>query len=134
MSYKRVIPRDLFNESKLLKCVGRLSLLIHDNLSYFDFKLADRLRIEFQEVDDNKKENSFKIDQNEMDGSIYVDNILFFNMLTENDYDNYIHVYTPLNSKLNYPLMFIYKEEGEFVFDEEGALTIEFLSMFREVL
>jgi len=28
--YPRVIPRDLFNESKLLKCIGRLILLIHD--------------------------------------------------------------------------------------------------------
>ncbi len=28
--YTRVIPRDLFNEAKLLKCIGRLVLLIHD--------------------------------------------------------------------------------------------------------
>lgn len=30
-NYQRVIPRDLFNESKLLKCIGRLILKIHDN-------------------------------------------------------------------------------------------------------
>lgn len=29
-NYFRVLPRDLFNEAKLLKCVGRLCLLIHD--------------------------------------------------------------------------------------------------------
>ena len=28
--YERVIPRDLFNEAKLLKCVGLLVLKIHD--------------------------------------------------------------------------------------------------------
>lgn len=28
--YQRVLPRDLFNESKLLKCIGQLVLLIHD--------------------------------------------------------------------------------------------------------
>lgn len=28
--YCRVIPRDLFNESKLLKCMGRLSLMVHN--------------------------------------------------------------------------------------------------------
>lgn len=30
--YKRVLPRDLFNEAKLLKCMGRLCLLIHDDM------------------------------------------------------------------------------------------------------
>lgn len=30
IEYKRVIPRDFFNEAKLLKCMGRLAVLIHD--------------------------------------------------------------------------------------------------------
>lgn len=29
--YGRVIPRDLFNEAKLLKCMGQLCLRIHNN-------------------------------------------------------------------------------------------------------
>ncbi len=29
--YQRVIPRDLFNEAKLLKCMGKLCLAILDN-------------------------------------------------------------------------------------------------------
>lgn len=30
MSYFRVIPRDLFNEASLLKCYGRLAILLDD--------------------------------------------------------------------------------------------------------
>lgn len=30
MSYRRVIPRDLFNEANLLKCYGQLALLLHE--------------------------------------------------------------------------------------------------------
>ena len=30
MTYRRVLPRDLFNEAKLLKCLGQLALIIHD--------------------------------------------------------------------------------------------------------
>ena len=32
MSYTRETPRDLFNESKLLKCLGQLSLIIHNTV------------------------------------------------------------------------------------------------------
>jgi hypothetical protein len=32
IEYNRVIPRDLFNESKLLKCFGQLALLMHDGV------------------------------------------------------------------------------------------------------
>lgn len=31
MSYLRVIPRDLFNESDLLKCYGRMTILLDGN-------------------------------------------------------------------------------------------------------
>ncbi len=30
MTYHRVLPRDAFNEAKLLKCIGKLTLLIED--------------------------------------------------------------------------------------------------------
>jgi len=33
MSYSRVIPRDFFNEAKLLKCMGQLSLAILDGMT-----------------------------------------------------------------------------------------------------
>ncbi len=38
MPYHRVLPRDLFNDANLLKCMGRLIMLIDDlrmeNVSY----------------------------------------------------------------------------------------------------
>lgn len=40
--YQRVIPRDLFNEAKLLKCLGRLSLFIHDGKSPPILKVRNR--------------------------------------------------------------------------------------------
>lgn len=30
MTYQREIPRDLFNEANLLKCLGQISLIAHD--------------------------------------------------------------------------------------------------------
>jgi len=67
MSYLRVIPRDLFNESKLLKCLGQVCLHIHDNR-------AGRLAMVESGAADGEQ---FEIDQNEFDGSLYVSNLQF---------------------------------------------------------
>lgn len=40
VNYDRVIPRDLFNESKLLKCMGQLCLMIHDGLTPVKMKMS----------------------------------------------------------------------------------------------
>ena len=39
--YKRVLPRDLFNEAKLLKCLGRLCLLIEDDMCKLEYDHDD---------------------------------------------------------------------------------------------
>lgn len=117
MSYNRVIPRDFFNEAKLLKCLGRLSLLILDNRN----GLAQYLEDDF----DNEP---FQIEQTQ-DGDIYVVNYHVFLKGTENE----LELTTPLNSKLNYPLMFglgkIYV--AEFVFDDDGNPTKEFMRFVK---
>ena len=41
--YTRVLPRDLFNEAKLMKCMGLLTLLIHDEL------IPDCLKFEYDQ-------------------------------------------------------------------------------------
>jgi hypothetical protein len=61
--YNRVIPRDLFNEAKLLKCLGQLCLLI-------DKGQCPGLSV-VQPPCDN---NAFRILQDQSDGSIYVSN------------------------------------------------------------
>ena len=43
MSYARVIPRDLFNEANLLKCLGKVALILMDRPSDAEFD-EDELR------------------------------------------------------------------------------------------
>ena len=65
-NYKRVTPRDLFNEAKLLKCIGRISLFILENQ-------IKGLNYEHT-TDDNE---GFTIVQDKSDGSISIWNIHF---------------------------------------------------------
>lgn len=106
MSYLRVIPRDLFNEAKLLKCIGRLCLMIHD---------GDGLGVTFSHNDE-----AFDIRQDESDGSLFIRNIHFF--LDKKR----IGFHTAYNSKRNYPLLFNLNDNFEFVFDDEGNYTAEY--------
>lgn len=105
MSYFRVNPRDLFNESKLLKCLGQIALMIHDN------------KIPGLEIHHDNERSGYKIDQDENDGSIYVSNMHF----SANN-GGAVHFYHPLNSKENYPLMLIFEGELYHCFSEKGEL------------
>jgi hypothetical protein len=101
MNYYRVLPRDLFNEANLLKCLGRLSLLIHDGkLPRWDC-LHDG--------------GAFDIEQDESDGSLFVKNVRF----TVGGHP--IHLYRPLNSREPWPLL---TEDCEPVFDDEGNVIL----------
>jgi hypothetical protein len=105
--YRRVIPRDLFNEAKLLKCIGKMSVLIHDE------------RIPNLNITHENESKGFIIAQDH-DGSIYVDNVFFFD---NNGTPVYFH--TPLNSKENWPLIMLYKEEEYFPFNDNGEYTLK---------
>lgn len=112
-NYQRVIPRDLFNESMLLKSLGRLSLLIHDN------QLPSRLSIDTDG-------GPFKIVQDES-GQLTVENITLM-------YGNeMLDFHTPLNSRVNYPLYVEYEYEEVEVFDDKGGITKEFLEFLEEL-
>ena len=65
-NYKRVLPRDLFNEAKLLKCVGKIVLLIEDEMIPVTYHY------------DNTLTDNFIVGQNQSDGSFFVKNISFF--------------------------------------------------------
>lgn len=114
VNYQRVLPRDLFNESKLLKCIGQLILHIEnritpENLTYFH-----------DDVD-------FKISQNESDGSISIQNIEF-------EYNGRIlHFYTLLNNKEPYPLYVYLDDEECNVFMNDGILSPEFLEFLKNI-
>jgi hypothetical protein len=116
LEYKRVIPRDLFNEAKLLKCLGQLSLLIHDG------KCPKSLQLQH-----NNPEQGFLIGIDESDGGVYCHNLKLF--LGEIE----IYLVSVLNSKDNYPLLYRDdNEEGE-VFTKQGELSQEFLEMISKL-
>jgi hypothetical protein len=116
VSYKRVIPRDLFNEANLLKCLGRVALLIHDG------KAPEGLRLDHQFPD-----RGFEIDQAPESGDIHCRNLLLV-VPREGRRPQRVHLWRNLNSRENWPLT-VTTEVGEEteVLDDEGNFTPEFL-------
>lgn len=111
-TYLRVIPRDLFNESKLLKCIGRLVLLIHEGNSN---------GIEF-----GHNGEPFIIHLQD-DGSLFISNIHF------SIGDSYLFFKTTYNSKANYPLFCEYDNCDILVFDESGNYEPEFIELLTTI-
>lgn len=115
MSYTRVIPRDFFNESKLLKCMGQLSLKILDGM------LPEGIKIEIDECG-----QPFEIHQTN-DGRLYL-----------NDYDvtindTYVSLSTTYNSKDNYPLICFHDDVETTVFDDNGDFTQDFINFCNNI-
>ncbi len=114
MSYQRVIPRDLFNESKLLKCLGQLSLVIHDGV-----KVPAGLVLHHED----SEHAGFDVWQSEDDGALSVSNIectCFGRVIT---------LRCKYNSKDAYPLWFTLDENEGLVFGEDGKLTEDFRAL-----
>lgn len=85
MTYRREIPRDLFNEANLLKCLGQIALIAHDK------GRPEALRV-------THRPGAFDIRQSEDDGSIYCANVQI--IIRERLFDHY----RPLNSREPWPL------------------------------
>lgn len=117
MSYQRVIPRDLFNEAKLLKCLGALALHIHD------YRPAGVTLNHFAE------DEGFRIEQNPDSGALYCSNL----ELTA--HGTVIGLSTPYNCKDAYPLNFAddSAEEDGRVFNEDGSLSNEFRNLIASL-
>lgn len=108
-SYHRVIPRDLFNEANFLKCLGQLSLLVHNwhgrinNVPY---------SIEY----DGKP---FDLDQDEC-GRLYCKNFRFYCDGEE------VELSRPLNCREPWPLYGEYKGEEYYIFNDDGEYQPNF--------
>ncbi len=112
MSYTRVIPRDLFNEAKILKCLGHLVL---------KGPLLERNGFKIHQFNCDE---SFGIDQRSC-GEMYCNNIFL-----SDPHGECIQLSTPLNSKLNYPLTYTTRDDKhDFVFNDAGLLSDEFLEL-----
>lgn len=113
MTYCRVVPRDLFNEASLLKCVGRVWILL-DNI------------VGHGAVLDEGDGSPFLIEQDEGSGAIGVANLTF--TVRGRQY----FLMRPLNSREAWPLYVQSNSDPDFeevaVFDTMGAFTQEMLA------
>lgn len=109
--YTRVIPRDLFNESKLLKCMGQLALLIHEGK-------GGKWGLSLHHINDEPHEVGFEIHQNLATGGPYVNNLTLSFAGDERE----LNVECDYNSKRPYPLLLhdpnvicdVFTDDGKF--------------------
>jgi hypothetical protein len=109
--YLRVVPRDLFNEADLLKCLGRLVL-----------DLDDRRDLAATIAHDG---GAFVVEQDERSGAISVANVV----LVAHGFP--VRLFRPLNSRASWPLWAEADDEDLRVFTEAGVLSDEFLRFLR---
>lgn len=113
--YGRVLPRDLFNEAKLLKCMGRLCLLIEDNMTPIDMTIDEYA---------TDGEEGFKIGLAD-DGALSIANLVITIKGAP-----YLFK-TTYNSKDNFPF-FVEHNYCEYrVFDEKGDWDNEFINFIQ---
>jgi hypothetical protein len=107
VSYRRVIPRDLFNEGSLLKCCGRLAILL-DQYGTSGYSMPEDV-------------SHFDIRQRPEDGAIFVANLPLSNGKVE------YHLLRPLNSRRPWPLWAanVNDDSADWieVFNDDGNLT-----------
>src|ERR1700761_2431214 len=115
MTYIRIIPRDLFNEGNLLKCLGTLSIALERVVSTAKFDVED---VEY-----------FDIRQDPNDGSLAVANLPF------SIAGKRAILSRPLNSRQAFPLYLAMRDDPAFdpipVFQENGSLSGEMLDLIR---
>lgn len=111
MSYIRVVPRDLFNEADLLKCLGRLYIEL------------ERIGEHFAQLGDTNGA-AFDVQQDESSGALEVVNV----QLTV--FKRRWRLTRPLNSRQPWPLYATDEEDEEVsVFTESGELSPEFIGL-----
>ncbi len=118
MSYIRVIPRDLFNEAKLLKCLGQFALFHHNGKDNKGQPFPKSLSIWFDG-------DPFEVYQHNDDGALFCANFVVEHT------DFVVSLFSQYNSKEHYPLQ-TYDQDSSVidVFDDEGNFTKEFLESY----
>lgn len=109
-TYYRIIPRDLFNEANLLKCLGHLWI--------------ETERFQPGKVTMEHDGEAFEVWQNGDDGTTRVANIAI--TINGKPYD----AFRPLNSRRTWPLYLIGTDDHPIeVFQDDGTLTRELLAL-----
>ena len=114
-NYTRVIPRDFFNEAKLLKCMGILALAVLDG------QIPQNIDI--------------TIDENGDPFNILLDDT--WSLLYVSNYDVEINgeiymVGTRYNSKGNFPFYVLADDEEIEILDNNGKFSREFIEKFTQ--
>lgn len=113
MTYRRTLPRDLFNEADLLKMLGRLWIALDETPGH-DARFAE------EDVD------SFEIVQDPSSGAIRVANLTL-------EISGQAHrLERPLNARTPWPLWLFRDDDEDLeirVFDEQGALSTDMLAL-----
>ncbi len=112
--YQRVIPRDFFNEAKLLKCLGQLALKVLDGHA------PDGLEVKLH--DDMQP---FGVTLDGETGNLYAANVSVTYKGVE------VEVATSYNSRAVYPLSFVLGDSEGSVFDDNGNFDSEFLDALK---
>ena len=120
VTYKRVLPRDLFNESKLLKCAGKLICLIED-------EVVSNVLYEH----DTTFTQNFIVGQDQSDGSFYLHNLTFYFRLPwpGDRVELEFNVTQDKTQNWNVYAVHAFWNEEVRVFTEDGEPTAEFLEM-----
>lgn len=109
--YRRVLPRDLFNEANLLKCLGKLWLILESE------RFSD---VCFRE----ESVDRFEVGQDDDDGSISVQTVTLMVRGVPR------RLWRPLNSREPWPLMVRNIFEDYPVFTNYGNLSDEARAFF----
>lgn len=124
MSYTRVIPRDLFNEANLLKCLGQLYLKLEQGYQ----RIAE---LEF----DAEQSETFDIQRNDDSGDIYVDDIKLkiFRSPLNAGLPWYHTLFRPINSREPYPLWLTtsWNTDPIQVFNPDGELSNDMVTWLK---
>lgn len=112
-TYFRAIPRDLFNEAKLLKCLGQIALAELDKV------FPENVEISY----DGKPFNIIQ----DVDGNLECANLTLYKNNEE------VILFHPLNNKGSYPLRAeFWGEKDVSVFNENGSFSKEFIDLICE--
>lgn len=112
MPYRREIPRDLFNESNLLKCYGQV---------YIGLETAQVLDVQLEY--DGKP---FNIVHDDADNTLSIGNVKLIVR------GKPVELFRASNSRYPWPL-YVREEDGEEfeVFDDDGTFSKEMLAFLR---
>lgn len=114
MTYQRVLPRDLFNEAKLLKCLGKLIVEIENK----NLPIAHAFEANAA---------GFSVGQDENDDSIFVSNIRFY---AHSDAGKRLYFFTGLNARNEWPLQCtdFNQRDTLHVFNSQSELSEAFIN------